>query len=689
MSLREAHEQSSITEILIKRRQHRPPATTDNTGSAGGESGESGAAKKSGAGGAGVISQTACRVYAAVRALWALWETHFCVMSEEQLQIKQQQQLKNCATSFSKWEQACNRLDELEKNNAWKDTDESPLYDYKLIRHSLQELRSARESHDIKKLLYLIRTTWTRNYGNIGNVELYRHSHTGTKRLIEQYLEECKLCLREVTRVSEYTNEINDKYILGMLIQTRKNVGRTALMLSGGGCFALFHIGVLASLLEQNLLPRIISGSSAGSIVASILCVNSNERIVELIQTIVEKEFKIFGSTDNSSSFLNNLSRFLKFGTWFDNNNLKATMIEFLGDLTFKEAYNATGRILNITVSSESIHEYPRLLNYLTSPTVLIWSAVVASCALPGIFPSITIYEKNPKTGIIQEWHHTSVKFVDGSVYNDLPIKRLSEMFNVDHIIACQVNPHVVPFLKFSLSSSVGGGNSEFISNFQLKLNSIYELIKLEINHYLEMFAELGIATNLCTKLISVISQQYSGNITILLDFDELIKINNFLNDPSPEYLLNATMKGARSTWKKISIIKNHCGIEFELDDSIKLLKSRNFQNNLFINENLPTTVINNDFKPTQATTTAPTTPKDPFKTGRKLYHTRHKSEESKFKSPKRGRIVPTAFPSSTNIRIHRSHSASSGFEHYSISNYNNSNKKYKNIDNLDGLFNN
>lgn len=42
-----------------------------------------------------------------------------------------------------------------------------------------------------------------------------------------------------------------------------------------------------------------------------------------------------------------------------------------LGDFTFKEAYEKTGRILNITVASTKEFEVPRLLNYLTAPNVV------------------------------------------------------------------------------------------------------------------------------------------------------------------------------------------------------------------------------------------------------------------------------------------------------------------------------
>ena len=37
-------------------------------------------------------------------------------------------------------------------------------------------------------------------------------------------------------------------------------------------------------------------------------------------------------------------------------------------------------------VSPGNDYEKPRLLNYLTAPNVLVWSAASASCALPGLY---------------------------------------------------------------------------------------------------------------------------------------------------------------------------------------------------------------------------------------------------------------------------------------------------------------
>ena len=51
----------------------------------------------------------------------------------------------------------------------------------------------------------------------------------------------------------------------------RHALGRTALLLSGGGLLAMIHIGVVQTLMEANCMPHIIAGSSAGSIIASFI----------------------------------------------------------------------------------------------------------------------------------------------------------------------------------------------------------------------------------------------------------------------------------------------------------------------------------------------------------------------------------------------------------------------------------
>lgn len=68
-----------------------------------------------------------------------------------------------------------------------------------------------------------------------------------------------------------------------------------------------------------------------------------------------------------------------------DSNHLREVVLENTGLDTFQEAFDRTGRIINITVAPVNDYDPPRLLNYLTAPHVCIYSAALASCAIPGL----------------------------------------------------------------------------------------------------------------------------------------------------------------------------------------------------------------------------------------------------------------------------------------------------------------
>ena len=123
---------------------------------------------------------------------------------------------------------------------------------------------------------------------------------------------------------------------------------------------------------------------------------------------------------------------------------------------TVQEAFDRTGRILNITVSPQSRSDPPRLLNYLTSPHVLIWSAALASASLPGVFEANRLMVKDADgTERYETTSGMAMNFQDGSMEADLPMQQLSEMFNINHFIISQANPHAVMFASFGLERSV------------------------------------------------------------------------------------------------------------------------------------------------------------------------------------------------------------------------------------------
>ena len=182
--------------------------------------------------------------------------------------------------------------------------------------------------------------------------KLYKHSHTGTKRLIEEYINSCVLTLNALLAIPPTLGAPSSREILDSLLKTRQAFGRTALLLSGGATFGMNHVGVLKALLEQSLLPRIISGASAGSIVAAVLCTRTDDEIPTILEEFPYGNLDVFEDGKKPESVLQRVTRFLKIGAWIDIKYLTRVMRELLGDITFQEAYNRTRRILNICVSS-------------------------------------------------------------------------------------------------------------------------------------------------------------------------------------------------------------------------------------------------------------------------------------------------------------------------------------------------
>lgn len=501
--------------------------------------------------------------------------------SKKDKQIKKLLESQKNAKSYSEWCSISKQLDQLEGLQKWKQEDYSDIYDYELIRHRTRLLRDCRKSGDMAHLLFLVRTQFERNLGNMGDTRLYS-CHVGTKQLIEEYISECEKCLQALLNC----NTLPETRILNTLIQTRKNFGRTALLLSGGSILGLLHVGVMRELMHANLLPRIICGTSAGSIFASVLAIHLDHEIDELFDTLIHEKFDIFEETGNEESFFVRLARFLKHGTILDNKYLVSTLQKLLGNITFQEAYNRTRKILNVTVSPASIYESARILNYLTAPNVLIWSAVCASCSVPFIFPQYTLLAKDSTTAEIHPWSPSPLKFIDGSVDNDLPLTRLSELFNVNHFIACQVNPHVAPLLRATsaittlVDKNSKGPMSKTSVTFSWKqaFNETQSMLTEELSHYLFISHELGVCRNLSSKLRSLITQQYTGDITIVPNVT-LTDLRDLFKNPNTESFIESHLRGQRALWPKFSLIRNHCAIELALDKAIHELRSRMIPN--------------------------------------------------------------------------------------------------------------
>ncbi|KAI9291117.1 patatin-domain-containing protein [Neoconidiobolus thromboides FSU 785] len=481
------------------------------------------------------------------------------------------------ATNFEQWASAASLLDQYEGKNDWKNDPTSEFYDYELLHSRLTQLRKARAENDYHALIYLLRTSLSRNFADMGNPALYSQTNVGTKVLIEVYINEVVSMLNMLADANEEILSTQAKYEL--FLNIRQALGRTALLLSGGATLGINHFGICRALNEVKLLPRIISGASSGSIVASVLCTRTD---AELDKMLLDGDMNMtcFEDITEEGVIIGMLSRLLKRGILFNVDVLLECLQELIGDYTFQEAYNKTRRILNIPVSSSTVYEMPRLLNYVTAPNVLIWSAVAASCSVPLFFDSTTIYAKD-RQGNKVPWNPTG-KWIDGSVENDLPMNKLSEMFNVNHFIVCQVNPHVIPFLKTAPSTTKIAKFVDWMMYFS----------KAELLHRVGQLSEIGIMKETMYKIQSIISQKYVGDITIVPSISAMDFLKIFSN-PSQDEVYECLSRGEKAIWPKISIIRNHCHVELCIDQIIYRLRLKLFAQSY--NSSIPLSIDNNN----------------------------------------------------------------------------------------------
>lgn len=440
------------------------------------------------------------------------------------------------AGNYETWRAACLEHDRLSGAEDWKLDDASPYYDYSLIRMRLNELRQARARNDVEQLVFNLHEGLHGNLGNIANPHLYKVAKFGTKRLVSEYLEEVESCL-EFLCDNDFPG-FSFQRKLEFFRGTGQAFGCSALLLSGGAALGMFHLGVIKTLWEQKLLPTVMSGTSTGSIMVSVLGTHTDEELADIFDPgyLYVEAFRVVG-----------WKGLLKGKPLLRGDQLETCLEKNVMDLTFEEAFNRTGRYINITVSPADPHQESRLLNAKTSPNVLVRKASLASCAVPGIFPSVTLWAKNIKGEKVP--YIPSRKWVDGSIKNDLPVTRLARLYGVNHTLVSQTNPHVLPFLSRKGAHSFSHYFQEWLTaNWSLNAGFILDTLRKNIRNN-----EWAL---LIDKAHSIVSQRYSGDIN-LVPPRQPANIMRLFKNATPKEVARFIEVGERATWPRLEQIRN------------------------------------------------------------------------------------------------------------------------------------
>lgn len=510
-------------------------------------------------------------------ALYFLTRTYIYFYEQKVTWRGQRQKLRKrlqSTQSYGEWVEAAKAMDEHLGTEEWKRTDEYAYYDSATVRRVTQEMHQTRkraeEDEDVGTINHnqqpavddlraLVEACVKNNFAGIENPRLYSQTYYGTKYLVQAFVDEVESSLSFLLRTKQLSQE--DKNALFKQIHT--NFGRSALCLSGGATFAYYHFGVAKALLDANLLPQVITGTSGGAVVAALLSTRTDDELKKLLVPALSARI-----TACKDDFFTWTRRLYRTGARFDSLQWARACSWFTrGSMTFREAYERTGRILNVTCVPSDPHSPTILANYLTCPNCVIWSAVLASAAVPGILsPVVLMMKKRDGTLAPYSFGH---KWKDGSLRTDIPLKSLNLHFNVHFSIVSQANPHINLFF-FSSRGTVGrpvthrrgrGWRGGYLGS------ATEQYIKLDLNKWLKVLRHLELLPRpLGQDWSEVWLQRFSGTITlwpkaILSDFWYI------LSDPGPQRLARMLHAGQQCTFPKLKFISNRMKVERLIDE--------------------------------------------------------------------------------------------------------------------------
>ena len=157
-----------------------------------------------------------------------------------------------------------------------------------------------------------------------------------------------------------------------------KSFGWTILQIDGGGILGIIPLFFLLILENAGVncynFFRSFWGTSTGGIIAAML--NCGYSVWEIFRTYVEMGSEIF----TRRPFMGGLSQ-----SKFKKDFIRELLQEKIGDVTFKELFDKTGKELNLAVVN-CTDEQTEVWNYRTQPDTLVRIGVEATMSAPVYF---------------------------------------------------------------------------------------------------------------------------------------------------------------------------------------------------------------------------------------------------------------------------------------------------------------
>lgn len=461
------------------------------------------------------------------------------------------------APDYATWTQVAQEVDRATGAAEWREQTSPTIYNARLLRAESAELARRRAANDALGLVDAVESGLRRHRGDLAAPELYTTALCGTQHAVTQWLDEIDGSLRWL--VNAEVPGLTDAAKLARFQTAARVYGRSALVLSGGATWGFHHLGVVSALFENGLLPDVLSGASTGAMVAAGTCTRTDTELADL-----------FANTDQIR--LDGLKPIgmrsaAKRRAWLDPAQLEAVLRNNVGMHTFAEAHARSGRILNISVAPARSRQKPLLLSHLTTPDVWVHSAAMASSSLPGLFPPAMLHSRDRSGGSVP--YTPDERWIDGSLYADLPKQRLARLYNVNHFIFSQTNPHALPFVRLNGRSGVlpavaGMAMSSARAQGGMALEVVQRVTRPGRSP-LRQATERGLA---------LFGQSYTGDIDIHPRF-RLELLRKVAVNPTRTDLAAFIREGRNAVWPVLARIRDQTRIERTFQHCVSTLQRR------------------------------------------------------------------------------------------------------------------
>lgn len=246
----------------------------------------------------------------------------------------------------------------------------------------------------------------------VGAVDKEKLNNSQIKIILNDFFKEEYLAFTHIQSLLDYPiyatlPPIKNNDYSPAIIRIARDCGkvRLGLVLGSGAAYGLSHIGVLKVLEKNNLTIDIACGTSIGAFIAALWACGYKISEIEKYAKQFGKRIGLFGFSDISFPIKG----------LFSAKHLEGILQDIFKDITFFDLKHT----LKITA-----FDFIRREEFIIEEG-LVYKAVAASCAFPGIFEPVKIKDK---------------LLLDGGVLNPLPSKILLNR-GINKIIAVNINP--------------------------------------------------------------------------------------------------------------------------------------------------------------------------------------------------------------------------------------------------------